>query len=198
MASAFRRHRGDLVAQLDQTERALVVGLMEQTREILAPRQLAGGPGAGADDLDPFEALVASLREPVGLSDQPLDPALERLLPLGHRGDETVAAEFRRLTEQDLREHKSRCLDEAMALLRGSRGDKVRVPVAQGQSVLVALNDVRLLLGERLGLRTDEDAEHLEAYLAAADEDDPAAYVLAVYDFLGWLQDSLVEALLPR
>jgi hypothetical protein len=105
MASAFRRHRGDLVAQLDQTERALVVGLMEQTREILAPRQLAGGPDGGAGDLDPFEALVASLREPVGLSDQPLDPALERLLPLGHRGDETVAAEFRRLTEQDLREH---------------------------------------------------------------------------------------------
>ena len=196
MASAFKKARGgDLVATLAGTERALVVGLMEQTRVLLAPLESAGGP---IDPDDPFEALVASLREPVGLADQPLDPALERLLPSGHQGDEATAAEFRRLTEQDLRLHKSRCLDTTMALLRGATGDTVRVRPDQAQAVLVALNDVRLLLGERLGLRVDGDAELLEAYLATAGDDDPAAYAVAVYDFLGWLQESLVQVLLPR
>ena len=35
------------------------------------------------------------------------DPALERLLPTAHRGDEQVASEFRRLTEHDLRDRKA-------------------------------------------------------------------------------------------
>ncbi len=42
----------------------------------------------------------------------PRDPALERLLPPAHREDEAVAAEFRRLTEQGLRERKTANLDD--------------------------------------------------------------------------------------
>ena len=192
MATGFRRSRGAWVAQLDRTERALIIGLMEQTRGLLAPHAVADGP----EPQDEFDALVASLREPVGLADASRDPALERLLPTGHRGDPETAAEFRRLTEEDLRTHKSACLDTAMALIRGARGDKVRVAPEQSQAMLVAINDVRLLLGERLGLRTDDDAALLDAYLASAGDDDPAAYAVAVYDFLGWLQESLVQAML--
>ena len=42
------------------------------------------------------------------------DPALERLLPTAHRGDEQVASEFRRLTEHDLRDRKAANLAAAI------------------------------------------------------------------------------------
>ena len=35
MATGFRRSRGAWVAQLDRTERALIVGLMEQTLSLI-------------------------------------------------------------------------------------------------------------------------------------------------------------------
>jgi len=66
---------------------------------------------------------------------------------------------------------------------------------------VVALTDVRLLLGERLGLRTDEDADALQDRLEAAAEDDaaqddPQLYLAAYYDFMTWLQESLTQALM--
>ena len=61
--------------------------------------------------------------------------------------------------------------------------------------VLVALTDVRLVMGERLGLRTDEDATRLEELVETLDPDDPAVFALGVYDFLTWLQESLTQAL---
>jgi Domain of unknown function (DUF2017). len=63
---------------------------------------------------------------------------------------------------------------------------------------LTALTDVRLVLGERLGLRSDADAEELQAALDDADDSDPRAWLAAVYDFLTWLQETLVHAASPR
>ena len=62
--------------------------------------------------------------------------------------------------------------------------------------MVVALTDVRLLLGERLGLRTDEDAEALAVRLEQGDDDDPATVLAAYYDFMTWLQESLTQALM--
>ena len=62
--------------------------------------------------------------------------------------------------------------------------------------MLTALTDVRLVLGERMGLRTDEDVDVLEAVAADLDPDDPLAYALAIYDFLTWLQETLASAML--
>ena len=50
-------------------------------------------------------------------------------------------------------------------------------------------------MGERLGLRTDEDATALASALEDLDEDDPQTFLVAIYDFLTWLQESLVHAL---
>ena len=58
------------------------------------------------------------------------------------------------------------------------------------------LTDVRLLLGERLGLRTDEDADALQDRLEEASPDDPQLDLAAYYDFMTWLQESLAQALL--
>ena len=126
----------------------------------------------------------------------PRDPALERLLPSAHRDDPAMAAEFRRLTEQGLRERKTANLEAAIEALRAADGDKVRLNLEQAQATVVALTDVRLLLGERLGLRTDADAEDLQDRLEAAAEDDPEIFLAAYYDFMTWLQESLTQALM--
>jgi len=195
VARAFRRKGARFVARLDDDEREVVVRLLEQTYEFLAPapREPTG---------DPFEDLVARLglpllKDSVGDASQtPRDPAMERLLPSAHREDPALAAEFRRLTEHGLRERKAANLATAISALLDPDGDKVRLDQEQAQAMVVALTDVRLLLGERLGLRTDEDADVLQDRLEAASEDDPQLHLAAVYDFLTWLQESLIQALM--
>ena len=195
MAKAFKRKGDRFVARLDSLEREVVAGLLEQTREFLAP-------APRAETGDPFDDLVASMGMPSFQEatdprlEGPRDPALERLLPPAHREDEAVAAEFRRLTEQGLRERKTANLTTAIDALRDADGDKVVLSAAQAQALVVALTDVRLLLGERLGLRTDDDAEELAQRLDDADQDDPAMLLAAYYDFMTWLQESLTQALM--
>lgn len=199
MARAFRRKGERYVAKLDEAERMIVAGLMEQTRLLLEPEIASTG--------DPFADLIASLESSVGSGAESMprgtdpgdrDPALARLLPDAHRADPAVAAEFRRLTEQDLRRRKSDALTVAIDALRGvAEGDKVAVDRAGAQAFLVALTDTRLLLAERLGLHTEEDVEALHARLTD-DAADAAAYAAAVYEFLTWLQESLVGALMGR
>jgi hypothetical protein len=199
VARAFKRKGAGFVARLDDGEREVVLGLLTQTHDFLAPEPYE--PTG-----DPFEDLVARLGLP-RLNDSghdtagdaervPRDPALDRLLPSAHRDDPEMAAEFRRLTEHGLREGKAANLATAISALLDADGDKVRLDQEQAQAMVVALTDVRLLLGERLGLRTDEDADALHDYVEAADEDDPQLYLAAYYDFMTWLQESLIQALM--
>ena len=62
--------------------------------------------------------------------------------------------------------------------------------------MLAALTDVRLVLGERMGLRADDDVDVLEAAAEELDPDDPLGYALAVYGLLSWLQETLASAML--
>ena len=201
MARGFRR-RGSgshvrYAAQLDPLERATVAGLMDQVRELLQPEPVPEGG-------DAFSSIVAGLGMGVTLAAEDQtdldasraerDPALDRLLPTANRQDDEVAAEFRRLTETGLRQRKATALEVAADLMRGD--DKLRLDDAEARAVLTALTDVRLVLGERMGLRTDDDVEVLEAAAEDLDPDDPLGYALAVYDFLTWLQETLASAML--
>ena len=56
---------------------------------------------------------------------------------------------------------------------------------------LGAMNDVRLALGVRLKV---EENSHEDLELLAPD--DPMRAVYAVYSWLGWLQESLISALM--
>lgn len=198
MARAFVRRRGRYVAMLDDTERAMLAGLMEQTRLILAPEVEATG--------DAFDDLVASMGVSLAAQDQAgqrdsstsseRDPALDRLLPTAHRGDDKIAAEFRRLTEEGLRQRKSGNLDTALGRLTAASGNEVVLDKTQAPAFLMALTDVRLLLGERMGMRTEEDAAALHAAMEIVDDDDPLVYAMAWYDFLTWLQETLAHALM--
>ncbi len=202
MARGFRRKgsgpRTRYVAQLDPLERATVAGLMDQVHELLDP---AAPAPEGGDD---FASIVAGLGMGVTVAaedqadldpdDARRDPALDRLLPTANRQDDEVAAEFRRLTETGLRQRKAAALETSADLLRSE--DKIRLDAGQSRAVLAALTDVRLVLGERMGLRTDDDVDVLEARADALDPDDPLLYALAVYDFLTWLQETLASSML--
>lgn len=211
MARAFQRRGAGVVAWLDLDERAVVGQLAEQVREIVAP----GAPGASAagegGTADPFESIVAGLghlstdvgtpdpARSTGL-DEERDPALDRLFPAGHRGDADEAREFRRLTEGGLRQRKAdnlATLQRVVTRPSVNPADPEEMVLAEGEAVasVVALTDIRLVMGERLGLRTDDDAERLERAVDELAGDDPAAYAVMLYDFLTWLQESLSRAL---
>ncbi len=211
MARAFLREDDRYVALLDDLERTVLRGLMEQTRILLSPEVEPTG--------DAFDDLVASMGlslsaadasdshddadDDAGAGDENedededrRDPALDRLLPTAHRGDDAVAAEFRRLTEEGLRQRKSGNLDLALRRIEAAADDRVELAPEEAPPFLVALTDVRLLLGERMGMRTEEDAEALYAALESIDDDDPLGYAMAWYDFLTWLQETLTQALM--
>lgn len=203
MARAFLRENRRYVGLLDATERTILHGLMEQTRALLSPEIEPTG--------DTFDDLVASMGlsfgsaaqepgSPAAQSDSSRiadrDPALDRLLPTAHRGDDQVAAEFRRLTEEGLRQRKSHNLDVALQRLEASTGDRVELDASEAPAFLMALTDVRLLLGERMGMRTEDDAEALYAALEDLEDDDPLGYAVAWYDFLTWLQETLTQAVM--
>lgn len=201
MARAFLREGDRFVALLEPTERTVLHGLMQQTRLLLSPEIEPTG--------DAFDDLVASMGLSLSASDANApaaeadstsiadrDPALDRLLPTAHRGDDQIAAEFRRLTEEGLRQRKSGNLDIALECIAASVGDRVLLSEPQAPAFLMALTDVRLLLGERMGMRTEEDAEALNAALDDIDDDDPLGYAMAWYDFLTWLQETLTHALM--
>nr|WP_243862383.1 DUF2017 domain-containing protein [Frigoribacterium faeni] len=112
------------------------------------------------------------------------DPAVARLLPSAYPDDEEAAAEFRRFTSDDLTARKlanaRRVLDD-LAPPAAERLDQ-----AAQQSWLRTLTDLRLVLGSRLGVTAD----------GPAPSDDPQVMVMHdVFDWLGYLQESLVQTL---
>jgi len=165
-------------------------------RELLASQagQLADLVGGGADGAadgaaaadpdDPFAGLLPPERPPA----PPQDEVLARLFPSAYDETEAEAAgEFRRLTEGDLR---------AGVLARAHRlaatAGEEHLSGADAQAWLLAVNDLRLALGARLGLRTDHDAERL---MADAPAGSPVAVALQVQASFGHVQSLLVEAL---
>lgn len=201
-------------ARLDEAERALLIELFGQVRDLIAPPgSVAAQPDTPPEGDDPFDAIVAGLGADFGnvtVPDSPADlggrgfgaedrdPALDRLFPAANRTDEEAAKEFRRLTEASLRDRKISGLDAASAALAKSVDDRLELSEDKARSFLVALTDVRLVLGDRLGLREDADAQRLQEIAEIADPADPAAYAIVVYDFLTWLQETLATSMLPK
>lgn len=75
---------------------------------------------------------------------------------------------------------------------------EVVLDVAQARAMMMALTDVRLVLAERLGLRTDEDAEALSRHLDGDVPDSPEALLAAYYEFLTWMAESITLAVMRK
>jgi hypothetical protein len=118
----------------------------------------------------------------------PDDPVLARLFPDAYREDQGASSEFRRYTEAGLREGKRASAETVLETL--GEGGKVYLDAEQAQAWLRALNDLRLALGTRLEI-TEETLEQMRSF----DWDDPRNAGYAAYDWLTYLQESLVRAL---
>ena len=142
------------------------------------------------------EVTADDLARLVGISsaERPEDPAVLRLLPDVDGDDAERSAEFRRLTEHDLRE--SKLANIRIALYDLSLTGRIELDEAHTRAWSMALNDVRLVLATRMSMASESDVEDLYAREAADELDDQQATMLTVYDFLTWAQERLTTILL--
>ena len=191
MSEGFhRRRRGGVLATFSGLEADLLRSLASQLVELLR-NEVAAPHG----DDDPLERML----DFSGPTDEPDDPVLARLFPTAYPDDEEAAGEFRRFTEGTLRDDKARAavgvietLEEA-GLPRELEEDGLTVDVeldaAQALAWLKSFTDIRLALATRLGIEDDDEDEWL-----ALPDDDPRAHVYDIYQWLGYLQETLVGA----
>lgn len=181
-----RRRRGGITATFEPNEATILASLAGQVVELLRDRN-----GESASDPDP---LVDALS--IGPGQPPEDPVLLRLLPDAYRDDPEDATEFRRFTEASLTSSKVENAQRMIDVLTVDVGDPVGEPIEveldadTAQAWLRSLTDIRLSLAVRLGIETEEDQA-----LLAASTDEAELAMLGVYEWLGWVQETLVSAL---
>ncbi|MFJ6432651.1 DUF2017 domain-containing protein [Streptomyces sp. NPDC091416] len=184
---------GGAAVALDEVEIAILRSLAVQLLELI-------GPGdEPAEGEDPLAALFAE-----GPSEPPSDPALARLFPEAYGDDDTelraASAEFRRFTENDLRTRKR---DDALVVVRtldaltpGEEGGAVLTLGAdECRSWLGSLNDLRLTIGTRLDVSDEDGGE--DGSLYRLPDSDPRKPMVMAYLWLGGLQETLIETLMP-
>lgn len=165
----FTAAEGAVTAHFTRTESLVLADLARQLIELLEER---GADAAG-------DVLFAQLGIG-GSATPPLDPALARLLPDAYRDDDHAASDHRRLTERSLVQRK---LANAHRVLADLDSPTVVLDEQGVQSWLRTLTDLRLALAARLQIEEDGDT-------GLGDE-----HMLTIYDWLGYLQGSLVEVI---
>jgi hypothetical protein len=114
------------------------------------------------------------------------DGAAARLFPAAYRDDPEASVEYDRLVRGGLVAGRLAALATVERTI-----DAKRLAEDELEAWCGALNDVRLVLGERLGVTE-------ELYERELDPNDPRAPELALYAWLTWLQGWVVEALSSR
>ena len=192
MSEGFQRRRGGgVVATFTGFEADLLRSLASQLVELL--RNEVAAPRTSDD---PLEQLL----DFSGPTSEPDDPVLARLFPTAYRDDEEAAGEFRRFTEGALRDHKAKAAVRIIDLLEeaglppelGEDGLIVDIELDRGDSItwMKSFTDIRLALATRLGVEEGDE----EYWLGLAD-DDPRANVYDIYQWVGYLQETLVDGL---
>lgn len=204
MPGYFEAVPGDGAAvALDAVETSILRSLVVQLLELIGP---GDEPAVGED---PLAALFAQ-----GPSEAPADPALARLFPEAYidpkpersapeKEKELLAAsaEFRRFTENDLRTRKR---EDALSVVRnldalasadeeGESGLVLKLSADESRRWLGTLNDLRLTIASRLDIVDEEESDELYSL----PDEDPRKPMVMAYLWLGGLQESLVETLMP-
>jgi hypothetical protein len=191
--SGFTRHRrsGRLIATFSGFEADLLRSLASQLVELL--RNEAAVPNEHAD---PLEAMLSF----EGPTTEPEDPVLARLFPTAYPDNQEAAAEFRRFTEGSLRDGKAAgaamIIDglEDAGLPSELGEDKLVIDIELDEDIalvwLKTFTDLRLALATRLEVEQDD-----EAFWATLSEDDPRSQAHDIYEWIGALQETLVDAL---
>lgn len=191
MSSFVRHHSGAVISTFQVYEADLLHSLASQLVELLRNEQ-----AAPVVSDDPFEALL-DFSGPV---DEPEDPVLLRLFPSAYADDPEAAGEFRRYTESTLRDGKERDAVTVMETLTEAGLPEeptdatmmidVELDDATAVAWLKAFNDIRLAIATRIGV-ADGDDEHW----AQLPDDDPRVHAHDIYQWLGWLQETLLAAM---
>jgi hypothetical protein len=191
--SGFTRHRRSrrVIANFTGFEADLLRSLASQLVELLRNERAAPVDGA-----DPLEALL----DFSGPTSEPEDPVLQRLFPTAYPEDAEAAAEFRRFTEGGLRDGKAEAASSIIDVL-----EDAGLPAELNETGLVidveldeptaeiwmrSFTDLRLALAVRLGVEQDD-----EDYWASLPEEDPRVVAHDIYEWVGYLQETLVDAL---
>jgi hypothetical protein len=185
-----RRRRGGAIATFTGFEADLLRSLASQLVELL--RNEMAAPTSGDD---PLEQLL----DFSGPTTEPDDPVLARLFPTAYPEDAEAAGEFRRFTEGGLRDSKARAAGQVIEALEEAGlpaeldGDGVVVDVeldADGAMTwLKSFTDIRLALATRLGVEDGDEEDW-----AALPDQDPRSHVYDIYQWVGYLQETLVDA----
>lgn len=176
--ASIQRDGDVIVLRLGAEERPILASFAASLADMLEPSDQPA-------DADPLAKLVGFSEGPVG---KPDDPALRRLLPDAY-ADADGAAEFRRFTDADLRAEKVANLRRIVDGMTAP-GGVVRITPDEVDGWLAGLNDIRLVIGERLEMT--EEREHLEDL----DDGDPRLPLLSAYDWLSEMQEWIVQLLL--
>jgi hypothetical protein len=132
-----------------------------------------------SEERDLLRSLPAQLRELLGSE----DPSLRRLHPPAYGDDPEREAEYRRMVRDDLLRDRREALDVMESTIDADTLDRDQLGAWLG-----SINDLRLVLGTRLEVTED-------LYEEGVPDDDPRAPAFALYGYLGWLEEQLVDAL---
>jgi hypothetical protein len=130
-----------------------------------------------------LRSAAGLLRQLLTDGDAERDPALQRLFPAAYRDDPEQAREFDAMVHGELLSQRLAAIDTLERTV-----DAGRVDEGELGAWLAAINDVRLVLGVRLGV-TEETSE------ADFRGDDERAQTFAIYAYLTWLEDDIVRSL---
>lgn len=187
----FSRRRGVITTELSSYEVDLLSSLINQLVDLVSdgePEKYASAAGR-----EGFDELVRDLEADPDQPDEPNDPVLKRLFPNAYPHDPAAASDFRRFTEHGQRAKK---ITEATAVLQRlaeteQGAHPVRIPAEETEAWLRTLTSVRLAVATRLGI---SDADAAEA-LSDLPDDDPRSFMVSVYDWLGFAEETLISAL---
>jgi hypothetical protein len=148
-------------------------------RRVRARRQGRYELRLNREERDVLRSLPGQLREILATD----DPSVGRLFPPGYSDDPERNEEYRQLVHDDLLAGHL----ESLRVME-STVDARRLTREQLEAWLGALNDLRLVLGTKLDVTE-------ETYERPVPEGDPDAAGLALYLYLGWLEEQVVDAL---
>ena len=138
--------------------------------------------------LEPVEvSVLTALLTELGatlIGENDADPVVRRLYPSAYPDDVAAEAEYRAITETELRTER---LDRAAACVAELAPEIDLTDPADATRWIQVLNDLRLVLGTRLAV-TEDDPDF--------DPDDPGEQARLVYHWLTGVQDAVVYALM--
>ncbi|MBF4763987.1 DUF2017 domain-containing protein [Nocardioides islandensis] len=191
--SGFARHRKSrlVIANFSGFEADLLRSLASQLVELLRNER-----AVPATETDPLEAML----DFSGPTEEPEDPVLARLFPTAYPDDPESAGDFRRFTESALRDGKADAAITVIDVLEDAGLPPelteeglvfdVELDEPTAETWLRSFTDIRLALATRL-----EVEEGDEEYWETLPDDDPRGQAHDIYLWMGYLQETLVDAL---